>query len=633
VARPVVRQAAGALALAAAVGLYALLNPGAARIWALRSLFLREVPWPRMTQLVVQLPRASEGMVIVPEGRGARIRLAQGNDLGFTVTAVGRVPDEVRLYYEYEGQGAEEGYRILQKSGDRTFQGGFDRLGASLAFHVEGGDDDDRDPLYHVEVLPAPAVERITASCRFPAYLRKADAELTSGDFEVPEGTEVKLSVTASLPLAQALLAPEKDAPREMQAVSDRVFETAFRAQASFSYSFRLVGRNGLTNVGPSRYTIGLLSDRPPRVTIVTPPEHEIEVTQNALIPILVVAEDDHGATGMKLRWRAARVPGEKDRELALEDRVAAAEEPPLDPAAPPRRLALLPAVELTSLEVPEREGTGVRKPGEGESLLLKLEAADNHAGPDGQPAPNVGSSGELRITVLRRTDLERRLGERQLRIKDHVRRLLISQEEQIRQGREVLTALLGEGGAQEVRGARLFGLEGAQNRIGGELERVELEIGTLFEAFLYNRLEASGTSERVLAFILRERRSGVDVAAAHRSTAQEFRSGRLGGSDALAKSLAMVELAGGAAAELSPAAARRLTEARAALAAPAAADALRASITTQEELTRTLRALLEKMEEWEDFQTVLQLVQDLIETQQGLRTRTIRELNTSEKK
>jgi hypothetical protein len=94
-----------------------------------------------------------------------------------------------------------------------------------------------------------------------------------------------------------------------------------------------------------------------------------------------------------------------------------------------------------------------------------------------------------------------------------------------------------------------------------------------------------------------------------------------------------MVELAAGASMDQGPGASRRLSEARAALAAPAAAEALRSAIPLQEEVGRTLRTLLEKMEEWEDFQTILRDVQDEIEQQRSLRARTIRELQATKKK
>jgi hypothetical protein len=106
---------------------------------------------------------------------------------------------------------------------------------------------------------------------------------------------------------------------------------------------------------------------------------------------------------------------------------------------------------------------------------------------------------------------------------------------------------------------------------------------------------------------------------AAVRALAQDYAEGRFGRLDLVGRLLDMSAIALQLEQEASPEAHRLLGEARA---RPDAAT-LAAARDGQQRVVAGLDLLLQRMDEWEDYQEVLLLVKSLIDDQRGLRART----------
>jgi hypothetical protein len=106
---------------------------------------------------------------------------------------------------------------------------------------------------------------------------------------------------------------------------------------------------------------------------------------------------------------------------------------------------------------------------------------------------------------------------------------------------------------------------------------------------------------------------------AAWRALAAEYAAGKFGRLDQVGRLLDMSAVALQLEEEASPEAHKLLGEAR----ANPARETLAAARDAQQAVVTGLDALLQRMDEWEDYQEVLLLVKTLIDDQHGLRGRT----------
>jgi predicted nucleic acid-binding OB-fold protein len=81
-----------------------------------------------------------------------------------------------------------------------------------------------------------------------------------------------------------------------------------------------------------------------------------------------------------------------------------------------------------------------------------------------------------------------------------------------------------------------------------------------------------------------------------------------------------------------SPAVADSLSKARSTLDAEMRLDFLRSAKDSGQKLVDSLELLLRKMDEWEDFQEVLQITREILDFQKAIRTRTVEELESRKK-
>ena len=105
------------------------------------------------------------------------------------------------------------------------------------------------------------------------------------------------------------------------------------------------------------------------------------------------------------------------------------------------------------------------------------------------------------------------------------------------------------------------------------------------------------------------------------------FESGRLGQMDLMERLCIMLSLSVMVSEELSPGASKPLARGMVAPDPSDVPDLIRESAEKQRELLRTLDFLLDKMEEWEDYQELLQLFHDLIDSQHNINILTREEL------
>ncbi|MBI1853370.1 MAG: hypothetical protein HYR85_23775 [Planctomycetes bacterium] len=595
-----------------------------AAIWWKRDVALSSAAmWPRQTFLEVYF-REGKNIFVTQQKDVTVVSVAQGDDLTVCVKANGKVPPKVSLYYQPVTGDAKaaavQEVRAMAQVGERDFQYAFVGVSDSLAFYVEGGDDRDGKPSFLVRVVPTPRVESLTLSCTYPAYMRREPTTTTEGNLRVPIGTRVDLLVRTNMKVECASLVIEKDATRALDPVDEQTFRGGFVVGNDLTYSVTLVGEHGLTDRNPLRFQVKGLPDEAPKVLAMSPSVYEFDATPEGLALLKTLSTDDYGIADLRLLVKLPR--DEKPVEIPIIGDSIADDGQPFQAGG-------IRAISVRTLAVADlpAESDG-KKLDVGDSFYFRVEARDERTSAKGEPDPNVGRCQDFRVTLTSRIDLERKLSDWQLRIKDDVKKLRKVQDKTKSDLDFFLTPEETVRALDPAERQKLLDLEIAQNRVTTDSKRLTTDFVHLFDAYVFNRFEKGPYADRILSTLVDAARDPkADAWAGYRKLVTEANGGGGEESEVLGKILGMVARGFTISETLSPDAARALTTARLLPEGDDRLPALRSTAEKQQAILDELDRLLKKMDEWEDYQGILDAMKQLIEDQKAIRSRTLSEI------
>ncbi len=166
-------------------------------------------------------------------------------------------------------------------------------------YYVEA--DGVRSPAFRLDVVDLPAVRRLQATIRYPAYTGlPAETIEDAGDLAVLKGATVTIHATTTRPARGASLVVLDGAPIAMNASSGGAFDGTFRATADGFYRIDLIAADGREVRGSLEYAIDVLEDSPPTVRV-TEPGRDTKVTSIEEVMTRVEAADDYGVRNVRL--------------------------------------------------------------------------------------------------------------------------------------------------------------------------------------------------------------------------------------------------------------------------------------------------------------------------------------------
>ncbi len=625
--KPVQRRAGVATVLILSAAGVLAANAELAGIWWQRFLG-SEIRWPQKTFLRLVLP-TDDPAIFVDEADGeTRIRVARGGSLPVKVEVEGTIPETVELVQQLialESDGERIGLdrRIpMQRRGEREFQIRFRDLIDSFYFHIEGGDDNDADPRVRVDVIMPPEIDQIQVDYLFPAYTGLPNKTEYQGNIDAPIGTIVTITARTTLPLEQATFLIDGQDVGNMELVEDRLVRRQLEVIGTAQYSFQLQGQNQLRNQKPGVYAIRAIKDQKPSLRLYSPSRVQIDATPSAVVPIRALIQDDYGIAGVSLRYRLSGA--EADQEYSLVP-------PQLVGETGSSRLAAYYPLEIGQLQLPDEAGVA-RPLAEGDTLEYFLVASDFQATSAGDPIPNEGETQRYHVDVVSPGELIRRINERQVRLKEMTRSLRGLQQETYQEF-EALRGLFADGSElQPADQSRAVRIEIDQNRVTNDALALSQELAGLFQTYLFNRLEPGYQIDKLIGLVDELAREGGYLESYEPELFSEvvaiYASGQLGELEMTGKVLGLVQLAQDVATQLSPDAYQALARGRKSPEASAMSEEFNLAADRQKAVLATLETLLTKMEEWEDYQEVLQLTRELLDLQRQLNERTIQELN-----
>lgn len=575
--------------------------------------------WPQQVFLAVEFPETAEHFTVEYDGaHPAKVRLARGASLPVTVRAVGEEPRFVELRTRDGTTFGRAPALPLAPTAGGEWVGRFRGVRESFAFHAHDGDADDDSREVAVEVFAAPAVAAVTSRLTFPEYTGLAPRSEPRGDIEAPVGTRVDLEVSVAGEVQGGSIVFDpggREGTLAAPAQAGAAWITSFVVSESCSYSVHLLGANGFSNLDPAAYAVIAVLDRPPTVRLLEPAMANVDVTPAGALPFRVAADDDYAVASLLLAVRS--LGAEEEREFVLFAPGAAGAPAPLESG---RRLvySLLDLAETAFLHA-----DGARASQVGDTYVYRVSAEDNCAGAGG---PHRAALTDRRVDVVSVNEKMRLLTERQIRHKDEVRALRELQGEKRERLLEVLADLEASEGDREPDAERLSALEIGQNQVTNRALRSCRDFADLFEEYLLNRLDHSAAAERLIPLLVEQKRASLQVDGfdfgVYRPIVDAFHAGAYGQLDVLGRLLEMLSCILDVSGDLAPRAAQALADARLASEARARPEALRAALAAEEEALARLDLLLEKLDEWEDFQEILTLFRDLVEDQRDLNAR-----------
>ncbi|TAL69009.1 MAG: hypothetical protein EPN82_08330 [Bacteroidetes bacterium] len=271
------------------------------------------------------LPPAPFSLSIKPE----KTSVLRGTNVILTVTAKGTAPEKVILYIREKQQEQYDSY-TLQADSDGVYKYEIPSIRQSIVFYAESPwlNTSVKSGEGTVNVVDKPSIRSMTGKLTYPSYTKLTARAIDeqSADIAALKGSVVSLQVISNKELSTAKIVIEndpnislntKDTSTSLTVVNNIKIDTnyvamktdgkkaygSFRVSRNGNYYISIKDKNGENNSNPIKYSIVALNDDYPSISLVSP-TMDIQVTEEALLPIRVSISDDYGFSGLKLFYR-----------------------------------------------------------------------------------------------------------------------------------------------------------------------------------------------------------------------------------------------------------------------------------------------------------------------------------------
>lgn len=432
-----------------------LAAPEKTQLWFARNVMLKEVPWPKRTRLIVDLPA---GQLV-----GAR-----GDDLTLTVRHEGMAPDEVEVFYTtVSGVEGRETLSVVGRDENLQYRYVFKNAREEFSFYLTGGDDTTSE--YGVRLIERPRVESAEMHIAPPAYTRLESFTVGGADrsAQVLPGSTVRISIKTNKPVVSArLMAGETEVAR---ATAIEPYVAEFVAKSTATYHFDLRDDVGLEDKNPMRFSLRMLKDDAPQARLRAPGVGEM-ITPQAVLPLEMQASDAYGLATVELQYVLTRESTEDGKiELAgFKAGMTAFSETLTWPVS---------AISVAA----------------GDRLAIRGRAADF----DDVSGPKVTESAELTVRIVTPDELLNELGRREHEFRMDFERLIDAQE----QLRNKLLTLM-DSSQSETPGpdfvSAVSALERRQRGIAGSVNVIRQQFEQVLTELRINQLSTEQIEERL---------------------------------------------------------------------------------------------------------------------------------------
>ncbi|HEY7056237.1 MAG TPA: DUF4175 family protein, partial [Vicinamibacterales bacterium] len=222
----------------------------------------------------------------------------RGADQNISAHLVGFQADQASLMIRKSPTAAFERLPLIRGEND-SYEGTLFDLTAPVDYFVEAVGV--RSPVYSLKVADMPYVQRLELEYHFPAYTGLEPRKIEDGgDITVLRGTEVHVRAVPTMAAhgGQILIDDKTAVPLTVEA--DGALTAQFTADHDGFYKIELEASNG-PRVGASpKYSIDVLNDQPPSVSI-SKPGRDTSASPIEEVFLEAKAEDDYGVKSLEL--------------------------------------------------------------------------------------------------------------------------------------------------------------------------------------------------------------------------------------------------------------------------------------------------------------------------------------------
>ncbi|MEN9554826.1 MAG: hypothetical protein RLZZ232_1112, partial [Planctomycetota bacterium] len=230
-----------------------------------------------------------------------------GTHLQFQVDVAGIIPPDVRvLYTTTDRRFVDEPLTMQATEDDRRFQvvlpGESNRgVRQDLQYRIVAGDASSE--LFQIRVIQPPSAQVTSIRYQFPDYMKLPDRVEQSGMIDAWQDTSATITAESNVPLRSAVLQLSDEPSFASQATElpVTVDQTKLSAKLKLQsredgtfpryYRIQVTDFEGHQDPEPVVYTIDVQQDQAPVVRLLDP-SRDLQVAANAIIPLLVEAED-----------------------------------------------------------------------------------------------------------------------------------------------------------------------------------------------------------------------------------------------------------------------------------------------------------------------------------------------------
>jgi hypothetical protein len=234
------------------------------------------------------------------EVRPGTATVPRGSDQTVSAKLLGfKSPDAVLMMRVAPASGFER-LPLIATADPSTFEGMVFHLEKPIDYYVESAGV--RSPIFTITLVDLPAVRQLELEYHFPAYTGLAPQKVESaGDVAALRGTEVRLRVTPTMatPGGRVVLNENSSSP-PLTRQADGTLTGSFKIERQGFYRIELDGPHGEHVAASPQYTIDVLGDRPPTVSI-TKPGRDTSASPVEEVFVDARASDDFGVKGLEL--------------------------------------------------------------------------------------------------------------------------------------------------------------------------------------------------------------------------------------------------------------------------------------------------------------------------------------------
>lgn len=296
--------------------------PGTAARWAARLFLGSNTPWPQRTYL--DIAGLKDGVITVPRGEPFILRTSAREG---TV-----VPGTVSVRWIQKG--ANRISAMLTSFAANDFRYDFPALQEDAVVEIAGGD----DLVGPFTIRPAdrPRVVDLKLLTKHPTEHQPRTHSFSgddSSDLAFLPLTRMELSFTANTAIGQAKVTSSTTQPAgaDLRRISDRQFAIAWEHSTATQLQVELTSAEANFESPPTNVSIGLKTDKPPRVTLGFSGVRS-RVSPQATIPLAAEAKDDYGVDRIELLTKAEFT----DPEDSAKSRSSATTQPIFGPTTQP---------------------------------------------------------------------------------------------------------------------------------------------------------------------------------------------------------------------------------------------------------------------------------------------------------